>query len=95
MPDASHVTFLADVPEPNGENGVFDAVHIETLVVAGCDVFNVQLAQQLQQAKVSNLVAFAISHIPIPIITRTPTIYFSFQSFTGPDTHIFPHSLAM
>jgi hypothetical protein len=60
------VTFLADVPEPNGENGVFDAVHIETLVVAGCDVFNAQLAQQLQQAKVSNRVAFAISHIPIP-----------------------------
>jgi hypothetical protein len=80
MPDASHVTFLADVPEPNGENGVFDAVHIETLVVAGCDVFNVQLAQQLQQAKVSNLVAFAISHIPIPVITRTPTMFLSLFS---------------
>ena len=66
LPDTSHVTFLADVPEPNGGNDVFDAVHIETLVVAGCDVFNAQLAQQLQQAKVSNRAASAISHIPIP-----------------------------
>jgi hypothetical protein len=65
LPDTSHVTFLADVPEPNGGNDVFDAVHIETLVVAGCDVFNARLAQQLQQAKVNNHVAFAISRNPI------------------------------
>ena len=44
------MTFLTDVPE---DSGVFDTVHIETLVVAGCDIFNPQLALQLQQAKVS------------------------------------------
>jgi hypothetical protein len=56
------VTFLADVPEHNDQQNPFDAVHIETLVVAGCDVFNPQLALQLQQAKVSDCTLPNMAH---------------------------------
>ncbi len=57
------MTFLADVPEQSGGSEVFDAVHIETLCVAGCDVFNAQLAQQLQQAKVIFLIVPVIDEM--------------------------------
>jgi hypothetical protein len=99
------VTFLADVPEQTGGNDVFDAVHIETLCVAGCDVFNAQLAQQLQQAKVNFLNLPVINQMKRSNPTRNTQraivrckcliLRRCSQPLVDRSTHIFPRSLVM